>query len=256
MEPEAERAGIKGREQGVGRRGNWLALGFSLLMTATASVARAVSRTSNGETDRAYVIQVQVYNYARVEPETLRRAEREVTRIFGRAGVNVDWIDCLRASDQAQAKRANRNGGGEFQRNNACFEPFIAEDLLLRVLPGSKHAKFRFGETTFGFATGSAVASVFYPRVEDSARWLGDPPETSVILGHVIAHEIGHLLLGRESHSLTGLMRARWDRRYLQGALAGHQYFTPEQSDRLRSAVLARAKQREAGVISRSALTH
>jgi hypothetical protein len=34
-------------------------------------------------------------------------------------------------------------------------------------------------------------------------------PDAS-ILGHVLAHEMGHVLLKLESHSETGLMKARW----------------------------------------------
>ena len=39
-----------------------------------------------------------------------------------------------------------------------------------------------------------------------------------VILGHAAAHEIGHLLLGSNSHSPFGLMRARWSGQDLQNA--------------------------------------
>src|SRR5439155_10444253 len=31
------------------------------------------------------------------------------------------------------------------------------------------------------------------------------------LLGRVVAHEVGHLLLGTTAHSATGLMRARWN---------------------------------------------
>jgi hypothetical protein len=33
------------------------------------------------------------------------------------------------------------------------------------------------------------------------------------LLGHVLAHEIGHILQGVERHSSTGLMKERWDYR-------------------------------------------
>ncbi|MEO5822443.1 MAG: hypothetical protein ABIT71_18195 [Vicinamibacteraceae bacterium] len=33
----------------------------------------------------------------------------------------------------------------------------------------------------------------------------------ALILGRVTAHEIGHLLLGTNSHAPTGLMQATWD---------------------------------------------
>jgi hypothetical protein len=32
----------------------------------------------------------------------------------------------------------------------------------------------------------------------------------ATFLGHVIAHEIGHLLLGANSHSPVGIMRPQW----------------------------------------------
>ena len=31
------------------------------------------------------------------------------------------------------------------------------------------------------------------------------------ILGHAVAHEIGHLLMGTNSHSSRGLMRGNWN---------------------------------------------
>ncbi len=46
-----------------------------------------------------------------------------------------------------------------------------------------------------------------------------------VILGHAAAHEIGHLLLGSNSHSPQGLMRARWSRQDLQNAGIGQSSF-------------------------------
>jgi hypothetical protein len=34
---------------------------------------------------------------------------------------------------------------------------------------------------------------------------------TPYLLGHVLAHEIVHMLQGVEQHSASGLMKARWD---------------------------------------------
>jgi hypothetical protein len=85
------------------------------------------------------------------------------------------------------------------------------------------------------------VASVFYKRVENlSWRLDENKQQTPVLLGDVIAHEIGHLLLGTNSHSPTGIMSARWDRDYLRLALMGLQLFSPEQSSAMRETVLRR----------------
>ena len=70
-----------------------------------------------------------------------------------------------------------------------------------------------------GAATGTSeargrLAYVFYPRVALLAR--GAPYNAeSRILGHVIAHEMGHLLLPPNSHSQSVVMLADWDSEHL-----------------------------------------
>ena len=53
------------------------------------------------------------------------------------------------------------------------------------------------------------LASIFAGSAADRSARSGVPLPT--ILGRVTAHEIGHLLLGSNSHSAHGLMRASWD---------------------------------------------
>jgi hypothetical protein len=50
-----------------------------------------------------------------------------------------------------------------------------------------------------------------------------------VILGSVLAHELGHLLLGLNSHSATGIMRAAWGPEELHSAAMGRMGFTASQ---------------------------
>jgi len=56
------------------------------------------------------------------------------------------------------------------------------------------------------------------------------------ILGHAMAHEIGHLLLG-PSHSPAGIMRAEWTRKDLESAARNELSFTPQQMELLRASV-------------------
>jgi hypothetical protein len=49
---------------------------------------------------------------------------------------------------------------------------------------------------------------VFYDRV----RIVTESCPLPVLLGHVLAHEIGHILQGNDRHSASGLMKSRWDR--------------------------------------------
>jgi hypothetical protein len=93
------------------------------------------------------------------------------------------------------------------------------------------------------------MAYVFYYRVEELAR--GRSLSAADSLGHAMAHEIGHLLLGTNSHSPTGLMRARWDRSDLLRAATGWLIFTDDESERLRAEV--RSRQQESGVLQAAA---
>jgi hypothetical protein len=60
--------------------------------------------------------------------------------------------------------------------------------------------------------------------------------------GYAVAHEIGHLLLGSHSHSLVGIMRARWGRKELARA-ERELLFLREQAELIRTEVLRRSRQ-------------
>jgi hypothetical protein len=57
-----------------------------------------------------------------------------------------------------------------------------------------------------------------------------------------MAHEIGHLLLGENSHSRTGIMRASWSDYELSMEGRHEMSFTAEQSRRMKSRLAERAK--------------
>jgi hypothetical protein len=81
-----------------------------------------------------------------------------------------------------------------------------------------------------GYATGD-FATVSVEFVEElQKRGFGQMPD---ILGHVIAHEIGHLLLGR-GHAASGIMRARWTLRDWELVSQRSFNFTPEQATLLK----------------------
>ena len=47
---------------------------------------------------------------------------------------------------------------------------------------------------------------IFYDRVQTQV----EPSRVPALLAHVIAHEIGHILEGVNTHSRSGVMKARW----------------------------------------------
>lgn len=61
------------------------------------------------------------------------------------------------------------------------------------------------------------------------------------LLGAVTAHELGHLLLGTNSHSGSGLMSAFWSGGKLRIAAQGWLTFTDAEAKRIHARMTARA---------------
>jgi hypothetical protein len=76
----------------------------------------------------------------------------------------------------------------------------------------------------------SRRAFVFYDRLLDAAA--SHPIDTAVVLGQVMAHELGHLLLPPGPHSRFGLMRGNFE---FAAARPGR--FSENEARSLRSAV-------------------
>jgi hypothetical protein len=86
-------------------------------------------------------------------------------------------------------------------------------------------------------------AWIFCDLVQDAA--INGQLTQSVLLGTVIAHELGHLLLSTNSHSALGLMRANWSSKELWAVEHRAMYFSSSESERVRQAVIARRQSRE-----------
>jgi hypothetical protein len=108
--------------------------------------------------------------------------------------------------------------------------------LVLHVLPAGVTRRAA-PSGSLGFAVPSkpgefgGFAGVFYDPVKRlSSRGFSEP----VILGHAIAHELGHLLLGFEAHSNEGIMKAEWHGKELKRAENATLVFDPRQRSRIR----------------------
>jgi hypothetical protein len=80
-----------------------------------------------------------------------------------------------------------------------------------------------------------AVANVY----ADRTRELAHGREFEVILGRVIAHELGHLLLGKNAHSAAGIMQAQRRDQDLGFSRHTAMLFLPREAKRIRANVRA-----------------
>jgi hypothetical protein len=182
-------------------------------------------------TDTGLKIEIHIYNYSAVSPEMLVRAEQESARIFERIGIVTTWQHCPLTSQDAI-------------RNRACAPPGAPTRLSLRLLSNSMADSFGVGGDIFGSALlptqeGFGVMANVYA---DRARELADRREFEVILGWIMAHELGHLLLGEHGHAAAGIMHARWRVQELKPTRQSAMLFLPGEAKRIRAHFLARMK--------------
>ncbi len=181
--------------------------------------------------EHALNINVRVYNYANVTGGVLAKAQSEAARIFRRSGIETHWAGCAVP-------------GREVERNHSCTAKPGATDIQVRILPRKMAQKLMKHHSEFGLAftaTGDGFGSnlsIFYHRVEElSAR---RHTSRALLLGHLMTHEIGHLLLGSNSHSRSGIMHVPWNRSQVERASLGTLLFTRQEAAKMRSQVSRR----------------
>lgn len=82
------------------------------------------------------------------------------------------------------------------------------------------------------------MATVFHSRVEEVA--VATSSTVAGVLGAALAHEMGHLLLGRGAHSRGGIMRCPWDTEELRSMHRGQLVFDAAQALSIGKSIAAR----------------
>jgi hypothetical protein len=198
---------------------------FNLVLAAFSVGLLAFPTSTFAKEESTVSISISVYNYAEVTPGILSRAEREADRILNKAGVRPVWFDCSVKPASVDQESICRSGWGY-------------QNIVLRLL--SRHIPTGFQDFTFGFSVSPGLASVYYGDVALVAERQELRSELPLLLGCLIVHEIGHLLLDSPDHSAIGVMQAQWGPRELQQSLTGSMVFTPAQSRRIREQVQMR----------------
>lgn len=175
----------------------------------------------------AAIITVLVYNYVHVPHTTLVAAEREANRILGIAGARVDWIECQTKLKEAEPK-------------DVCRRGWTAEIPGLRLIAGSnKHQDAEFASTAI-----PVLSTIYYEKIARRAYFENADVGLPVFLGCIVAHELGHILLGDPVHSSTGIMQPEWGHLQFHQAMTGNLLFTRQQATRIRAQGLSLASLR------------
>lgn len=154
-----------------------------------------------------------------MRPDEIARATVEITRILGAIGVRVDWI----AGAASVADRLDNR-----------LEP----DYAIHVIVLARTDRPDADALPLGFAPPEttlcdAAIVIFKEHVDEFAHAHGRP--ASLILGLVIAHEIGHVLLPKPAHTSAGIMQSPWDQQTMTQADNPGLQFTAQQGALIRA---------------------
>jgi hypothetical protein len=178
---------------------------------------------------------VRVHNYARVDAGLLHGAEAIATRILREAKINANWVYCPLPQE-------------EDDRYPKCPSNWGTNGFVLNILTPEMVGRIQTRVENLGSAPApcdedatSCPISVFYFRVAECAEHFN--VQTERLLGHVFAHEIGHML--NANHSSKGIMRGEWGRDDLKLMGFSILEFSTDQAKQLRASLLHRAVRQE-----------
>jgi len=159
-------------------------------------------------------ITLRLDDSTKLDPALLAKARRVATVIFRGSGLEAAWLDGSPSETQ-------------------CGKDGECPQFRLRIIPADLAKGIVEGDA-LGFAVPCAenedacLIYIFYSRISALAkRHVVDP---DLILGHVIAHEVGHTLIGPNAHDIYGIMQPVLPIADLGRTL----FFTSAQTDRLR----------------------
>jgi len=176
----------------------------------------------------ATTVIVRLFNNVGVAHDHLTVALSEARIVFLDADVDIVWRDCSLGQNPLSA---------------GCGNVPASNEVLLRLVasptPRPAPPRVSLGSSLVDLEGAHGVlATVFPDRVRLVAR--AAAVDDRRVLGYVIAHEIGHLLLGVGTHAERGLMRGFWSRRSLQQPITSDWRFSERESASMRSGLLAR----------------
>jgi hypothetical protein len=181
--------------------------------------------------DAMSAITVSVYDDSQVGLVTLQEAEQVSADLFARVGIEMHWLNCSVNGELTHA-------------SPECGQARFPQMLQLRFLRRSRDLKpDTFGISYLNAGGEGCYSQVFVEPIEALRQQF--PIGLSTLLGYVAAHELAHLLLGSNSHTELGIMRAKWGPKELESANIGGLRFLDEQREKMAARVTAGIRRNE-----------
>ncbi|MGE3843960.1 MAG: hypothetical protein AB7I50_20495 [Vicinamibacterales bacterium] len=145
-------------------------------------------------------ITIRVYDGYALPSTVLDQAVMVAGATFAEAGFTADFIVCEQTGVLP-----------------GCQHPPGPKEIVLRLQAGPRDGDKVLGTAFIDRATGTGTLASLNALVITEVARRADV-DLAPLLGRALAHEVGHLLLGRTSHSPRGLMRRLWTDAELRGS--------------------------------------
>jgi hypothetical protein len=200
----------------------------SLVLLSSGWLPQIAAAAKTENADKLQAITVAIHDQAGVPWETLWEAESVATGIFEQAGIRLEWLDCTTNPARGPVEQC-------------CREAGYPRSLHLTVLSRSRGlSASTIGISFLSSAGEGSYADIFFEPATELPG--AEKRDLGLLLGHAAAHELGHLLLGTNSHSVQGLMRARWENSELLQIRGGKLLFSESEARRMRKTIAARRR--------------
>jgi hypothetical protein len=187
-------------------KGTWLAAAVAATFFVT-SPKQSIADDSK--------LTLVIYDHAHLGERKLAQAESTASEIFQRAGVQLIWVEGFTYAAQ--------------RRDVLNPAPEDPATLVIKLQPESEAA--RYGVRSVCGGIGFASGAIIFVRNSDQHSGVSDATR----IGHVIAHELGHVLLGASAHSIVGIMRGTLLQQDWENAAQGTLGFTHSQNQQIRT---------------------
>jgi len=160
---------------------------------------------------------VSVCSRGRLDEKAVTGAEAMAAALFRATDIEIAWAKCEIGLEGDEAAQQHW-----FTVRLRDGRPFVTPDPA---------ALDTLGEAFLSVENAGYIVDVYYEAVQSLAA--GKQVDPARLLGYVMAHELGHLLLG-PGHAAKGIMRPSWDLSDLEAMSQGRLKFSPAEGVRMR----------------------
>jgi hypothetical protein len=152
----------------------------------------------------AFVLTVSVYDFAHIGSKTLNDAERVAAEAFVSAGIVARLTTANSLDKKVLGSDFSATPGG------GCVESELPPTIRAQILP---HAPPRFSPGALGYSLPCARQGAQITLFADRMEAVSHTANASFyrVLGHSLAHELGHVLRRSSGHDPSGLMKDVWN---------------------------------------------